>query len=439
MKAKYFTSLGLVIGLLFSFLPQFVLVAFLQLQIGDSNSNIKTNGLNESWSLHLDYIPQALTIDLNNFIYLVEDDYSFDYLLKVVKYDTLGAILWNTHFEGFHVYYPIIKTDSNNNLYLACSYTNQTSQWPWRRTLFKFNSSGDIQWQRIWESENITHINDIAIDSEDNIYIYGTWESSDWTMHKIFIMKFNSTGDQLWYHIFEEGNTYIHGWDLEIDSDKNIIVSGSSYINKSIYWVRSYNISGGLQWSINSKFESFPLLALDSLDNVISIAWDYFNYDSHLILVKYDKIGNSIWNYTFESRFVNRLWQPIPIPMKYQFDLTLDSSDNIYIIWEIEIPNDLYTTDILLIKINNSGSFEWYLTRGGPETDPLISINLDLNDNIYLLSDHYLIKNPVSNGKSLYRTNLWNFLIILFGVFCFISLVSLYFIIKPKIKKISRK
>ena len=439
MKAKYFTSLGLVIGLLFSFLPQFVLVPFLQLQIGDNNCNIKTNGLNESWSLHLDYIPQALTIDLNNCIYLVEDDYSFDYLLKVVKYNPLGAILWNTHFEGFHVVNPIIKTDSNNNLYLACSYINQTSQGWWRRTLFKFNSSGDIQWQRIWESENITYISDIAIDSEDNIYIYGTWESSDWTMHKIFIMKYNSTGDQLWYHIFEEGTTNIQGWDLEIDSDKNIIISGTSYNNQSIHWLRSYNISGGLQWSVNSKFESFPILALDSLDNVISIAWDYSNYDRHLILVKYDKTGNSIWNYTFESRFVNRLWQPIPAPMKYQFDLTLDSSDNIYIIWDIEIPNDLYTTDILMIKINNSGSFEWYLTWGGPDYDELLSIDLDFNDNIYLLSDHYLIKNPVNNGKSLYRTNLWNFLIILFGVFCFISLVSLYFIIKPKIKKISRK
>jgi len=439
LKAKYFTSLGFIIGLLFSFLPQFILVPFLQLQMDDSNSNIKMNESNESWSLHLDYFPQTLTTDLNNCIYVIEDDYSMDYLLKIVKYDTLGAILWNKHFEGFHVFGPIIKTDSSNNLYLACSYINQTSEWDWYWTLFKFNTSGDMRWQRIWESENITSINDIAIDSEDNIYIYGTWESSDWTLHKIFIMKYNSTGDQLWYHTFEESSSNINGWDLDIDSDKNIIISGTSYNNQSKHWVRSYNKSGGLQWSINNKFESFPILVLDSLDNVISIAWDYVNYDRNLILVKYDKIGNSIWNYTFESRFVNLLWQPIPAPMKYQFDLTLDSSDNIYIIWEIEIPNDLYTTDILLIKIINSGSFDWYLTWGGPIYDHSISIDLDFNDNIYLLSDHYLIKNPLNNGKSLYRTNLLNFLMILFGVFCFISLVSLFFIIKPKIKKISRE
>ena len=303
MKAKYFTSLGLVIGLLFSFLPQFVLVAFLQLPIRDSNSNIKTNGLNESWSLHLDYIPQAITIDSNNCIYLVEDDYSIEYILKLVKYDSLGTLLWNKHYGGFHIYNPVIKTDSNNNLYLAGSYINQTSQQ--RSILFKFNSSGELQWHKIWELQNITAVSDIALDSENNIYIYGSWESSDWTMHKIFIMKYSSIGDQLWYHIFEESSTAIHGWDLEIDSDKSIIVSGSSYINKSIYWVRSYNISGELQWSINRKSESFPLLALDSLDNVISFVWDYSNYDRHLILVKYDKIGNSVWNYTFDSIFVN--------------------------------------------------------------------------------------------------------------------------------------
>ena len=436
MKPKYFISLGLVIILFFGPLPHFVFDEFLQLQIEDKNNIIKSSSINKSWILSLDFIPQAITIDSNNCIYIIEDDYSYDYLLKIVKYDSLGTLLWNKQFEGFHIYNPVIKTDSNNNLYLACSFRNETSELC--TTLFKFNSSGEIRWLQIWESENITDIYDIAIDSDDNIFIYGSWESTNRTIQKIFIMKYNAMGDQLLYHNIEESSTNTKGVDLEIDSDSNIIVSGSSYINQSIYWVRSYNISLSLQWSVKSKFESFSQLALDSLDNVISLAWvwDYLTYERHLLLVKYNKSGSSVWNYTFESRFIKLLWQPIPVPMKYQFDLTLDSLDNIYVAWNIEIPNDLYATDILLIKINNSGSFDWYLTWGGSDYEQSLSLNSDSNDNIYLVSEHYLVKNPRNNGKSLYRTNVRNLLLILFGIFCLTSLVSLFFIIiKPKIRK----
>jgi hypothetical protein len=396
--------------------------------------------LNDSWILSLDFIPQAITIDSNNSIYIIEDDYSTEYLLKINKYDSLGELLWNKNFEGFHIYNPVMKTDSLNNLYLACSYRNQTSET--YQTLLKFNSSGEIQWQQIWEPDNITGINDIAIDIDDNIFIYAFWESSDWTSLKIFIMKYNNTGDQIRYYLIEENSSnYIEGGDFEIDSDNNIIVSGMSYTNQSIYWVRYYNSSGSLQWSINNSFESFSLFALDSKNNLISLAWlrDYITYDRYLLLVKFNTSGYSVWNYTFQSRFINLLWQPIYIPMKYQFDLALDSFDNIYVAFDIEIPNDLYTTDILLTKTNHSGNFDWYLTWGGSDYEQSLSVNLDSNNSIYLLSEHYLVKNPRNNGKSLYRSNVRNFLLTLLGIFCFASLVSLYFIIiKPKFKKPSR-
>jgi len=392
---------------------------------------MKSNGLSQSWSIHLDYIGQDIAFDSNNCIYVVGYDYSPNNSIKFMKYNSSGVELWNKELEGFSSNNPMIKIDLNNNLYLAGYYRNQTLDW--NAAIFKFNSSGDLQWQKIYEDDNVSSIHDIAIDSEDHIYIYGSLLS-----HNLFLMKYNKSGSLLWFHEFGEIGIGNYGLSILIDSDKNIIISGSSY-HGSIYWLRSYNISRELQWSITRDSESFPLLGLDSSDNVISIALNYINYDRQLDLVKYDNSGNSVWNYTLESRFLDLLWQPIPTPMKYQFDLTLDSSDNIYIGWDIEIPNDLYTTDILLIKINNSGSFEWFLIWGDSNYDQLIKIGIDSNNNIYLLSDHYLIKNPISNSKSLYRTNLWNFYFILFGICCFASLISLYFIIKSRIRKSSNK
>ncbi|MCK4381248.1 MAG: hypothetical protein KAW51_08940 [Candidatus Lokiarchaeota archaeon] len=409
-------------------------------EIKHNNFNIETQGSSESWKVSVNCIPQDMTIDSDNNIYVVGYDLSWDRSLKLLKYDSSGAQLWNKHFADFFIFYPLIKTDSDNNLYLTCSYRNETSQY--RRTLVKFNSSGDLQWQQILEDENIDYISDLAIDSEDNIYIYCAWDSKDYKNHTIFIMKFDSYGNQLMYGILEESSKNIHRGGLKIDSENNLIIAGSHYDNQWMYWIRCYNASLILKWTIKSKFDIFPYFVLDSSDNVITIirTWDNITYDRNLVLVKYDNSGNSIWNHTFDSKFTdNFYYSGIYVPMIYQFDLAVDTSDNIYITWNIVIPNDSYKPDILMIKVNKFGNFEWYLTWGGPSDDYTLKIDTDLNNNIYLCSDRYLIKNPVSNRKSFYRTNLWYFLLTLFGIFCFISLVSLYFIIKPKIRKNSSK
>ena len=397
---------------------------------------MKSSGLYDSWRVNVDLIPQEITTDSNNSIYIVGYDISWDRSLTLLKYESSGKLLWSKHFEDFIIYSPKIRTDSKNNLYLVCSFRNKTSlSYSTRSTLVKFNSSGDLQWQQIWEREEVNYISDIAIDSENYINIYGTWESYDYSQVKIFIMRYNSSGTQLWYYFLDESITLAGGSCLEIDSDNNYIVSGRSYDNRSIYWLRLYNISGDLQWTINTQFESFGLLALDSSDDVISLSltWDNITYERKLLLVKYSKSGNLIWDYEFQSKFTNLFHYPgIPVPMIYKYGLTIDSHDNIYITWEIEIPDNAYKTDVLMIKINKSGNYGDYLTWGGLENDNFMGIDVDSNSNIFLLTLYYLIKNPVSNNKSLYRTMLLFFIIFLFGVCCVLSLISIYVILRRR-------
>ncbi|KKL62666.1 hypothetical protein LCGC14_2182890, partial [marine sediment metagenome] len=88
--------------------------------------------------------------------------------------------------------------------------------------------------------------------------------------------------------------------------------------------------------------------------------------------------------------------------------------------------------DVLMIKINKSGNYGDYLTWGGLENDNFMGIDVDSNSNIFLLTLYYLIKNPVSNNKSLYRTMLWFFYIFLFGVCFVLSLISIYVILRRR-------
>ncbi|MFX0018035.1 MAG: hypothetical protein ACFFB1_16800 [Promethearchaeota archaeon] len=417
MKINHFLSYGLIIVLFFSSLTQFISINF---QI--ERIRFKPNGLNQSWSIPLGFHGQDIAFDSNNCIYILGSS-------ELIKYNSSGVPLWSIELDGFSIDYPMIKIDSSNNLYLIGYITYQGIG------IFKFNSSSELQWQSIYLDGNIDYIHDIALDSEDQIYIYGHLMSS----HNLFLMKYNRSGSLSWFHEFGEIGISNFGYGVLIDSDNNIIISGRSSNFSSIYWLRSYNISRDLQWSITRERQSFPFLELDSSNNVISIAGN-----RQLDVVKFDNSGYSVWNYTLESQFLNL--EPRggpPAPMKYRFRLTLDSSDNFYIGWTIEIPNDSYKTDVLIVKINNSGNFEEYLTWGDYHNDFLIEIGADSNDNLYLLSGYYLlsepyyflIKNPVSNGKSLYRTNLWNLYLILFGISCLLSLTSLYFIIRARIRK----
>ncbi|MFX1235771.1 MAG: hypothetical protein ACFFBY_14660 [Promethearchaeota archaeon] len=382
---------------------------------------MKSNAAEESWIIQLDHDGRNMAFDSNNCIYIAGWS-------NLIKYNTSGIQLWNKGLNGI-LDEPIIKTDSTNNVYLAGYYENQTLSWNW--TIFKFNSMGDLLWQKVFGQVNIRFITDFAVDLEDHVYIYGLLTSDN-----LFVIKFNKTGSQLWFHEFEAIGLFDESSNILIDSNYNIIISGSSLVDiinyTSIDWVRSYNGSRDLQWSITYDCTSFPILELDSLNNVISIASTCYELD----LIKYDNFGNSVWNYSLKSQFLNMMAYHGPAPtMKHLYHLTLDSSDNIYIGWDIAIPDDIYTSDVLLIKINSSGSFKWYLTWGGPNDDYLGKIGADFDSNIYILTGNCLIKNPVNNNKSLVGANLWNFYFILFGISCFVSLISLYFIIRPKIRR----
>ena len=179
-----------------------------------------------------------------------------------------------------------------------------------------------------------------------------------------------------------------------------------------------YNQSGEIKWNITSDEFNFYVLAVDSSDNMIS-----FRKSS---IVKYNNLGNLLWEWKSN---VNFGWVP---------HIAFDSFDDIYVATTISIPEDHHTTDLYMFKLNSSGNFEWYLTWGGSDDEYLRAISIDLNNNIYLLSDHVLIKNPENNGKSLTNEKLWNFYMIVF-IICFsISGITLYLIIRRKIPKVLR-
>ena len=177
--------------------------------------------------------------------------------------------------------------------------------------LVKQNSSGSREWiMDLGISDEESGIS-MTFDSSDNVYITGykrngldgNKNSGDFT---VFLVKYNSSGSREW--IEQLGKSAVeYGARLIVDSSDNIYVTGFS-----------------------SEFES---------DNEFG--------PRNTLMAKYDTSGNREWTKALGSTLTDFAW-----------DVTVDSTDNIYVTGFSEnsfAQNTSWQDDILLIKFNTDG------------------------------------------------------------------------------------
>jgi len=120
----------------------------------------------------------------------------------VLVCDTAGTILWNTTWGTSkldRVYN--LALDSNDNIYLAGwtyypSYTMATTGiYDISYCLVKIDTEGNVLWSRLWgSSEYNDYGTGVAIDSNDNIYFIGEGLNGGWGIDNVYMAKFNTSG-----------------------------------------------------------------------------------------------------------------------------------------------------------------------------------------------------------------------------------------------------
>jgi len=169
----------------------------------------------------------GITADSSNNIYVTGlifeyIDNVFNLNLFLVKYNSLGALQWNTTWGGsnFEDGHSIAIDSSNNILVAGCCMSfgaggNDLS-------LVKYNNNGQLQWNKTWGgSENEGGWDLLTLDSSGNIYLGAGTESFGAGLYDGVLVKYNSTGQQLW-------NTTWGG--IGDDSFVSIIVDSSDNI-----------------------------------------------------------------------------------------------------------------------------------------------------------------------------------------------------------------
>lgn len=158
----------------------------------------------------------------------------------VAKFDAAGDIVWQKYISS---YLPLsgFEYDSSGNIYQVGS--NSTSG-----VIIKYNSSGSIVWQKIYSGVNNCYFTDVAVDASGNVYAIGsTLDGPDATYFDVLLVKFDSSGNVLWQKALGNSGTTKYGqigYAITVDSTGNP------------HFVSTYNIPGGQNEVIISKFDT---------------------------------------------------------------------------------------------------------------------------------------------------------------------------------------
>lgn len=275
------------------------------------------------------------------------------------KYDKEGTLQWSRVYSEFQygLTLPAVNVDSSGNIYVAGTTLPEPSS-DSDVILLKYNSSGDLQWEVNWGSDDNERGNAIAFDSMDNVYVAGSAYHSPITLNSMFYAKFNSSGHYQMNKTIT-GTTDVNngnkGNDIAIDQFDNIYLGGRFLHNASLF---KFDVSGTYHWNVTYNYDSIALsneaLAVEVDSSGIFVGSRIHPY---YYIIKYDTMGNELWNDKFSDEI---------------HDLKLDSTGDIYVVGD------------KLIKYNSSGVHQWSWSLSNDGLSVGRGLVLDSSDDVYV-------------------------------------------------------
>ena len=292
-----------------------------------------------------------------------------------------AAIYSNTGPDGGKA----IAIDGSGNVYVggnACT----TSGEPNNHNMFlvKYNSSGTQLWTASYDGPGYQDasikfdndgIADIVLDSSgSNIYVTGTSWNGATQQYDITTIKYNSSGTQIWLRNYGAATTWDQGYSIGIGSgaNANVFVTGES--NLDLYLLK-YNSSGTLQWatSYNGPGNS------DDLPYDLKVVPS--NNRAYVTGLTYNS-GGSTDCLTLKYNTITGaiVWSAI-------YNSAANGPDEAYSV-DVDVNSNVYVCGIttvssidgLLLKYNSAGGFVWASTYdNGGGADGFHSLDVDNN------------------------------------------------------------
>lgn len=352
---------------------------------GKNEGFLSHSDISENWNRSAENgyegITYSIAVDSEDNVYTVgSNETSSGTEIQIQKYDNTGNSIWNRTRSGdsFGSYDEgrDIAIDSQDNLYVigTVNYGDMI--------LLKYNKDGNYLWNQTYEGSLSTKGNAITIDSSDNIYVAGDNKLTINDDYEVFIQKYNSSGSLKWTKskqvsnstycedltISTAGYLYLVGWNqtLPLSAKQTYVMKYSSSDGDSEpLWIHS--ISG---WN-NSEAVGVDT---DSSENIyITITNITVNSNKQLVLMKLNSSGDQKWFNVYNNQSKSG---------KLYID---KAGDEIYV---TGTNNTMGDQDVLILKYNSTGelllNYSWGVRNG--ENNIGTDLSLDSSSHIYFVT-----------------------------------------------------
>lgn len=201
-----------------------------------------------------------------------------------VKYDSSGTVVWKDTIHDEALYLNAVATDYACNIVavgniwidtLCCYYT------------VKYNPSGEILW-----SDTIVEFggraNGIATDLSGNIVVTGNASIGVDEDNEIYTVKYSPSGTMLWADTIDNGYTWDEAYDVTVDKQNNIILTGRCWHR---YYTIKYDSLGTILWEDildDTTYSSWAKgVGVDKSENIIVTGTIYGSGNPNYCTIKY--------------------------------------------------------------------------------------------------------------------------------------------------------
>jgi len=296
-----------------------------------------------------------------------------------------------------------LSLDSSKNIYIA-GYTSggldgNSNSGDNDTFLVKYDPNGLKQWTKQLGTSSDEIVWGLSVDLSDNIYITGYTDggldgNTNLGSNDAFFIKYNSQGIKQWT---KQIGTSLkdYGASIVTDSSNNIYLAGETYggldgnTNSGGYdaFLIKYNSDAVVQWTKQLGTSSNDVVwgtTIDSLDNIYVTGYTEGGLEGNN-----NSGGLDMFVFKYSSSGTNNRTKLLGTSSdEVGYGISVDSSDNIYVVGETEGGLDGYISsggkDIIVIKYNSNLTKQWSQQIGTSNNESGRAVAVDSLNNIYV-------------------------------------------------------
>jgi hypothetical protein len=221
-----------------------------------------------------------------------------------LKYDSEGNPLWTNSSGGL----LLCLSSNDNSVVIAPLFDPNGVHAP--GGIRKLSGDGDVLW-----TAPVTNVQDLCVDSAGNVYAAASF-GYNWFESRgdIQTVKLDSNGIPAWNRIYDDPNSIELPVAMDVDQSGNVAVVGITVppSGNGDLLLLKYSSIGNFLWATTfndaANLDENPTDLCSDEDGNIYVAgasqWDAESGDLEGLLLKYDSLGNLLWQSHYRGGLV---------------------------------------------------------------------------------------------------------------------------------------